>query len=119
MNPTTKLFAWVALGVLTGLVTTGPASADDTELFVGAARGVNTAQPNILFIIDDSGSMGDLVSTQPNYDPKQTYSGGCGAGHVYYSTTGSAPDCSSTNWVNKSALVCKAALDAIAATGIY
>ena len=36
--------------------------------------------------------------------------GGCGNGQVYYSTTGSAPDCSSPNWFNKSALVCKAGL---------
>ena len=118
MNPITKRFAWVGVGALSALVITFPASADDTELFVGAS-GANTAQPNILFIIDNSGSMGDLVSTQPNYDPKQTYSGGCGNGQVYYSTTGSAPDCSSPNWFNKSALVCKAGLDAIAATGIY
>ena len=80
---------------------------------------MNTAQPNILFVIDDSGSMGDLVSTQPNYDPKQTYAGACGKGQAYYSTTGSAPDCSTPNWFNKSALVCKAGLDALAATGLY
>jgi len=119
MTPTIKRFAWIGVGALSALAITAPASADDTELFVGAANGVNTAQPNILFIIDNSGSMGDQVSTQPNYDPRQTYSGGCGNGHVYYSTTGSAPDCSSTNWFNKTALVCKAGLDAIAATGIY
>jgi len=109
MNSVTKRFAWVGVGALSALVITVSASADDTELFIGAANGVNTAQPNILFIIDDSGSMGDLVSSQPNYDPRQTYGGSCGSGHVYYSTTGNAPDCSSTNWFNKSALVCKAA----------
>ena len=119
MNSVTKRFAWVGVGALSALVITVSASADDTELFIGAANGVNTAQPNILFIIDDSGSMGDLVSSQPNYDPRQTYGGSCGSGHVYYSTTGNAPDCSSTNWFNKSALVCKAGLDAMAATGIY
>ena len=61
MNPVTKRFAWVGVGALSAFVITVPASADDTELFLGAANGVNTAQPNILFIIDDSGSMG--VST--------------------------------------------------------
>jgi len=72
MNSVTKRFAWVGVGALSALVITVSASADDTELFIGAANGVNTAQPNILFIIDDSGSMGDLVSSQPNYDPRQT-----------------------------------------------
>src|SRR5215467_7443185 len=119
MKPINKQLAWVGVGVLSALVATAPASADDTELFVGVANGVNTAQPNILFIIDDSGSMGDVVRSQPNYDPKQTYAGACGNGQVYYSTTGSAPDCSTPNFFNKSALVCKAGLDALAATGIY
>ena len=119
MMPISKRSAWGCVGILSALAATAPASADDTELFVGAANAVNTAQPNILFIIDDSGSMAGLVSTQANYDPKQTYTGACGNGHVYYSTTGSAPDCSSPNWFDKTALVCKAGLDAIAATGIY
>ncbi len=119
MNPINKRLAWGCGGILSALVATAPASADDTELFVGATNAVNTAQPNILFIVDNSGSMGDLVSTQPNYDPRQTYAGACGAGQVYYSTTGSAPDCSTPNWFDKSALVCKAGLDALAATGIY
>jgi type IV pilus assembly protein PilY1 len=119
MKPISKRLALGSVGILSALAATVPASADDTELFLGAANSVNTAQPNILFIIDDSGSMGGLVSTQANYDPKKTYSGACGSGQVYYSTTGSAPDCSTPSWFNKSALVCKAGLDAIAATGIY
>ena len=118
MNSISKRLAWGSVCVLSALVATLPASADYTELFIGAA-GVNTAQPNILFVIDDSGSMGDLVSTQPNYDPKQTYAGACGKGQAYYSTTGSAPDCSTPNWFNKNALVCKAGLDALAASGLY
>src|SRR5215470_17909903 len=118
MNPITRRLAWGCVGILSTLAAAAPAFADDTELFVGAT-GVNTAQPNILFIIDDSGSMGDLVRTQPNYDPKQSYPGSCNSGQIYYSTTGSAPDCSTPNSFNKGALVCKAGLDALAATGIY
>src|SRR3954470_19571279 len=119
MHTTIKRLVWAGVGALSACLATVPASADDTELFIGAANGVNTAQPNILFVIDDSGSMGDLVSTQPNYDPKQTYAGACGNGEVYYSTTGSAPDCSTPNWLNKTALACKAGLEALAKTGLY
>ncbi len=90
--------AWGGVGILSALVATAPASADDTELFVGASNAVNTAQTEHPVHHDDSGSMADLVSTQPNYDPRQTYSGTCGNGQVYYSTTGSAPDCSTPNF---------------------
>jgi type IV pilus assembly protein PilY1 len=97
-----------------------PAAADDTELFLGVPNAVNTSQPNILFIVDDSGSMGDLVRTQPNYDPTETYAGSCNPNLVYWRTsTGNPPDCSTSRWFDKSALMCRAGLNALNTAGTY
>jgi type IV pilus assembly protein PilY1 len=115
-----KRFALVGVGALIGVACALPAVADDTELFVGVPNVVNTSQPNILFIIDDSGSMGDLVRTQPNYDPAQTYAGSCDPTHVYWRTgTGNPPACSTTRWFNKSALMCQAGVNALNTAGTY
>ena len=50
----------LASGVMIALTAVAPALADDTEVFLGqaSARG---SRPNILFIVDTSGSMGSLV----------------------------------------------------------
>ena len=58
-------FGLFAAGLLIPLMVGTGAQADDTELFVAAFDPVVTgAQPNILFIMDTSGSMTDKVITQ-------------------------------------------------------
>jgi type IV pilus assembly protein PilY1 len=95
-----------------------PALADDTEIFVGQQSG---ARPNILFILDTSGSMDSQVSTQPPYDPAATYSGSCTSGRIYWIRgSGNAPDCSSTTqWFNATQLACDAAVQGINSAGRY
>jgi type IV pilus assembly protein PilY1 len=116
----TKRLTWVGVGALLGIASMTPAAADDTELFVGVANAVNAAQPNILFIIDDSGSMGQLVRTQQPYDPLQTYAGSCDPSHVYWRTgPGNPPNCNSAHWFQKSALMCQAGLNALNTAGTY
>lgn len=53
------------------LLTAAPARADDTEIYTGGGNGI---QPNVLFIIDTSGSMGTQVYTQTPYAPSTDYS---------------------------------------------
>ena len=49
----------VALGLLYGLAAGTPLLADDTEIFFGgASQTTNTVLPNVLLILDTSGSMG-------------------------------------------------------------
>jgi type IV pilus assembly protein PilY1 len=85
----------LVLAVLASL----PLRADDTEIYLGDIDFTTDIQPNVLFIIDTSGSMDtDVVSTIPSYDPAQTYSGSCDASRVYYSTNGNSPSCSTRNW---------------------
>ncbi len=107
----------VALGTLLALTCGSPAVADDTEIFVGRQSG---ARPNILLILDTSGSMNGAVSTQVLYDPSVTYGGTCSASRVYWRRdTGDPPDCGDDTWINASELTCDAATQALAAAGTY
>ena len=97
MSLTRKQLALVAVGALWATMSASPAMADDTELFVGMPSASSTTRPNILFIIDDSISMGTLVQTQATYDPSVTYSGSCSTSRIYWrSGTGSPPSYSVT-----------------------
>lgn len=98
-----------------------PALADDTELFVGRAPGAQ-ARPNILFVIDNSGTMGALVATQERYDGAVVYpaAGGCDANRVYWRTsTGEPPTCDTNNYFDLAALTCERARIAFATAGHY
>ncbi len=117
-----RILRGLLLALVASLTTFAPlAQADDTEIFVG---GNNTAsiQPNILFIFDNSGSMDGLISSQNVYTPATDFLAGttCDASRVYYAASGNgAPNCSSANWVNLSAVVCQAALTAFTTAGKY
>src|SRR5690606_4881475 len=78
--------------------------ADDTEVFFGNVPS-GAGAPNILLILDTSGSMSEEVSsTRQPYDPSQTYSvSGCSSSNVYYAAASSStvPRCSSTNRIPK------------------
>src|SRR5580765_156325 len=104
-----------------GLVLAGAASlplhADDTEIFVG--RSDNYSDPNVLFVIDTSGSMNTIANFLA-YDPATTYAGSCNSGRLYWSTDGSEPDCTTTsNYVNTNTLVCNAAVTPLATDGSF
>jgi type IV pilus assembly protein PilY1 len=87
------------LALLAGLgswaLAAGATFADDTEIFVnqGASAGV---RPNVLFIVDTSGSMnGGVVLPRPPYDPAVEYGGECSRDRVYFQrdTASGTPDC--------------------------
>jgi type IV pilus assembly protein PilY1 len=86
--------------------------AQDTELFIGTTGGAGI-QPNILLIIDTSGSMDDQVLTQNTYDSATVYAGACSTSRVYWrSGTGNPPSCGTTQYIDASYMVCQAAQDA-------
>jgi type IV pilus assembly protein PilY1 len=122
MNVIKKRSFWVAAGVLWATLAGLPAFGDDTELFVVDSSQFPDARPNVLLVIDTSGSMRDLIATQIPYDPSQTYSGSCDSSRVYWRTgTGNPPRCSYYNdyWFNADENYCKRAQDAFANTGYY
>jgi type IV pilus assembly protein PilY1 len=104
---------------LAGLLTL-PAFADDTEIYVNP-NAVTNIRPNILLIVDTSGSMDSAVTgARAPYDPNQTYSGECPSGQLYWRTgAGDPPDCGSQNNVTASANACAAAAAAITSGGLW
>ena len=122
MNTMSNRCAWILTGALWVMVSVQPAIADDTELFVsdtGLLRG--NVRPNVLLILDSSGSMRSEVLTQPTYDPTFAFDGSCDANRVYWrSNTGDPPLCGTDQWIERSALACDAAISSFSrGTGYY
>jgi type IV pilus assembly protein PilY1 len=115
MMTTRKKLSSSLASLLAGMLIASPVLADDTEIYLGENQGLSTALPNILFVIDNSGSMSTSVSTQSTYNPSVVYSGSCAADRVYYGTSTS----SCGDYVNLASVQCKAALDAFATFGTY
>src|SRR4051794_36646380 len=101
-----KAFSIVAPAIAICLSGITESRADDTEIFVATPAASANTKPNILFVIDTSGSMSTKITTQTTYDPSQTYPGAksaCPADRVYWSTSGTAPNCATSgNWVDAS-----------------
>ena len=111
---------WFGAGMLLAFFSAAPTFADDTELFVGNAAATPNIRPNVLFVLDTSGSMGTNVVTQVPYDPAVPYPGGCIANRVYWRRdTGNPPGCGTSRWFNAAALQCLAATKAFGVAGFY
>ena len=109
----------IALAILFLTLAAGaPAHADDTELFVSATDD-GGARPNVLFIIDTSGSMGAQVLTQAPWDSGQTFSGCYRSDALYFSATTTPPDCASESWVPKAQNFCQASATALDVLGQF
>lgn len=117
-------FKLMLLSTVYGMLTTVPAVADDIEIYTTAGSITQQTQPNVLFVLDTSGSMGTTVLTRPDYDPSVTYSApGCyDSNRVYLQPRGSNNahrhcgsgsrryvEVSRLGQANRSAVVCDAA----------
>ncbi|HEX5161618.1 MAG TPA: hypothetical protein VFV88_07835 [Steroidobacteraceae bacterium] len=87
------------VGLVAVLGSAPQAVADDSEVFTSSAFvAENSILPNVLFIMDTSGSMDAEVTV---YDPTKTYSGAC-TGYIYWSVwqrrgvNDVPPDCSTS-----------------------
>lgn len=125
MNHTNNRRAGTSLGTacLCLFLGTG-AHGDDTEIYVNQVTGAGA--PNVLFIMDTSGSMGSTITVEEPYDPATTYSGDCRTDRVYWSNDGSPPaDCTDSgffdretdNWVPVEANRCDVSLSPLATVG--
>lgn len=93
--------------------------ADDTEIYTGGNL-VSTVKPNIVFIIDTSGSMNtDVTMTSGTYDPATTYAGDCNVNRIYWSSSGKPPDCDTSHYIAKTSFVCAAATSGLDNSGYY
>ena len=79
----------VSLSACVAMLTGMPliVSADDTEIYVGSSSATSDIKPNVVFIIDTSGSMStDETYTTGTYDPATTYTGSCTSDKIYWAT---------------------------------
>src|SRR5437773_3064866 len=95
------------------------ALADDSEIFTGSSSA--GALPNILFILDTSGSMASPVTTQAAYNPATTYAGACSATLVYFQASGgSTPTgCGGLSSFSTTYQKCQSGVNALVDPGFY
>ncbi len=115
-----KRTAWAGAGLLLTIITASPVWADDVELLLSTPASSNAAKPNILFIIDSSGSMTTVETSQEPYIAGTNYSGGgCNDNYFYWTTGSKIPNCGSNYRIKKAAFYCQQGLTQLAAAGSY
>ena len=107
-----KVRASRIIAAFTALVCSGLFShailAADTEIF----RNVSNVNPNLLFVIDSSGSMDGLVITSDYDSSRSITDSNCDESYVYWSPVDAAPPaCDSSNKWLKNAYACNLGLD--------
>ena len=90
MNRLIKNTTGSLIGLTLALVAGAPALADDTELLLIDPNNVQP-KPNIMFIIDSSGSMTTQEQTQEPYNAATPYSGPCNPDMVYWTEVDAVP----------------------------
>lgn len=113
------IFRSIACGAALALALHSAATADDTEILVGASLPSGT--PNIIFLLDTSGSMGTKVVVGTGYDATTSYTGTCDKERFYWASDGSEnlPDCAGSLYIEPSAMRCQAAIEAFATAGRF
>ncbi|MGB5333022.1 MAG: PilC/PilY family type IV pilus protein [Woeseiaceae bacterium] len=102
-----------------------PAVADDTELLIVDPGNTVATPPNIMFILDTSGSMGDPVNTTRPYDSNRDYAvdfpaSSCDSSKFYWTTLDVEPGCDgNTQFVDEAAFVCDDAKLRMSGIGAY
>jgi len=122
MNKVIQKTTGIVLGALLTIVSATPVLADDTELLVVTPPDPSETKPNVVFILDTSGSMTTVQKTGEPFDSTRTYTTGtCEADKLYYSDTGDLPVCTIGNeqFIDKTSYVCAAAKIQMEGVGSY
>ncbi len=117
MMPIKQKLRCLCSATILAVFAAGPAIGDDTELLTTSAA--LTDKPNILFILDTSGSMNTLEHTVGFYDSATSYAGSCDASKLYWSDSGLVPSCDDKRAVNKVDFVCASAAKQLDGIGSY
>ncbi|MDH4316125.1 MAG: PilC/PilY family type IV pilus protein [Gammaproteobacteria bacterium] len=120
MTTSRKHVAWAGVGLTLALTAGSPAVADDTELLVSNPNS-GAIKPNILFILDSSGSMTSIETTQEPYDSTTVYAGSCRPNVYYWTDSSNIPSCDwdNDNFIPKASFVCQQGIIQAAASGSY
>jgi type IV pilus assembly protein PilY1 len=100
----------VVMGASLALCAATPVLADDIEIYTTGALGAATIQPNVMFIVDTSGSMNDTVDSNVPYDYTFPYTGSYATDKIYFSTTSTPPGTSLKYSFDKAANKCDASV---------
>ena len=101
-------FRAMAAGLAFAVYTATPAIAEDIEIYTTANLVANAIQPNVVFVMDTSSSMGNTLSVPVNYDYTRAYVGCYDPAMLYYSASGAMPTCGSKDKFLKAAHRCDA-----------
>ena len=108
MKITLRKFKWMSLSFAIAMLTGTPALADDTELLLVNPDPASNPKPNVMFILDTSGSMTSTQWTIDPYDSTDTYTGDCDPDDYYWTDVDVTPDCATTsNVVRGDKYVCE------------
>ena len=120
MNAQKQNIIGTCAGILLALTAGAPVVAEDTELLLAKPSTAQDNKPNILFILDTSGSMNSQEDTAEPYDSSQTYGGDCDTDRLYWTDVDNAPSCLGNNqFIEKNSFVCVAADGQLAGIGSY
>ena len=101
LNASKRNITGICAGLMLSLMAGMPAVADDTELLLAVPPPNNNPKPNMMFILDTSGSMDTEENTTVPYDSTQPYGGACDVNRVYWTDVDVLPDCATGNrWVD-------------------
>jgi len=117
IRKTTWMSVSFAIAMLTGL----PAIADDTELLLMNPDPSQNPKPNVMFILDTSGSMTTTQDTTEPYDNLQEYPGTCDVNNIYWTDVDVTPVCDGNNtaYVDKDSFHCDFSANQIAGIGSF
>ncbi|NOR67497.1 MAG: PQQ-binding-like beta-propeller repeat protein, partial [Woeseiaceae bacterium] len=121
MNAQKRNIIGTCAGFLLALTTGAAAVADDTELLLATPPAAQDNKPNMLFILDTSGSMNTTEQTIAPYDYTQTYGGDCNSNNVYWTDVDVVPVCDGTNqsYIVKSSFHCQLAVNQMSGIGSF
>ena len=121
MKISTQKFAWMTTGLGVALLAGVPAIADDTELLLINPDPTQNPKPNVMFILDTSGSMTTNETTIDPYDSTQTYTGACGSDRMYWTDVDVTPVCDAANtkYIEKASFLCDYAANQINGIGSF
>jgi len=124
-----QLLKSIAIGtsMLLTLTVGAPAVADDTELLIVDPSKTVSTPPNIMFILDTSGSMNDPVDSTEPYDSVVDYSarGDCDTNNIYWTTLDVTPACldsdgnANTQYIARTSFLCADATLRMTGIGAY
>ena len=60
------------------------ATAEDIEIYTSLGADGSSSNPNIMFIVDTSGSMGTMTDVKKSYDASIAYTGSCVRDGIYF-----------------------------------